>query len=1258
MSTDSARQSWKIGNLSSPIHVATLVFLVGLMSYFASLLGSSLRVPPRMISPLWPGNALLIAVLLLVPRKIWPALITVALGVFLLTGLQAGVPIATVSWLILGDLVEVLIAAFGVSSSFNQSPRLNTTNALARYSFFAVGLAPLASAFLGATSGFHANYWLYWKIWFFSEVLALLILAPAVLSFVNVWESWAQKSGAYFIEAAASFTSTMFLAYFLFIFSGRNTPPALLYSLVPFLLWSALRFGSVGITASMILIAFVSLWGAAHGRGPFTALGPLTNVLSLQLFLLFIATPFMVLAVLVQEHRQAEQALRNSEEKFSKAFRESPMEVIGRTTFDISIWVDPTHRLEFVNRLLAGGVIRNLEIRYCRKDGAQRVALGSAELIEIGNEPCVLSVIADITERKQAEEALSLANDRLRLAMESGRAVGWEWDIRSGRAVRFGDLHSVYGIPSETCCGQIEDFYQRVHPDDRQRVAEAVAEAQRDHKPYAAEFRIIHADGTLRWLAARGNFYYAPNGSAERMLGTAMDVTERKHAEERLREYEKAIESAEEMIAVVDREYRYVIANHAFLSHGNMTRDQVVGRRVSEILNEGVFETVVKEKLDDCFQGRVVRFEMQYIYPGLGKRDLFLSYFPIEGPTGVDRAACILQDITERKQAEQALRQTKEELVEAQRVAHLGSWQWDVTIGAITWSKELYRIHGLDPTLPAPSEKELAKHFTPESWNQLSLRMREMVQMGSVQEFDLEVVRPDGSRRWVSTRGEAVRDNSGRVTLIRGIVRDITERKQIEDELHESQNRLRAVVASAMDAIIAINEEQRIVLFNVAAEKMFGCSASDAIGSSIERFIPERFRAGHRVHIRHLGDTGVTNRSIGTLLYGLRANGEEFRIEASISHIRSDGKRLFTVIIRDVTARLQAEESVRESEERFRLVANTAPVMIWMSGPDKQCNYFNQPWLEFTGRSLEAELGNGWAEGVHAEDLKRCLDIYTRSFDQRESFKMQYRLRRHDGEYRWVLDIGVPRFNPDSSFAGYIGSCIDITDRKLAEEALADMGRRLIEAHEEERSWIARDLHDDINQRIALLAIELEQLKQNLPESAVDSHDHIRQLGERLSDVGKDIQALSHRLHSSKLEYLGIVAATSSFCKELSEQQKVEIDFSHSGILRSVPKEISLCLFRVLQEALQNAVKHSGVRRFRVELHGTSGEIHLSVSDSGVGFDPAAAISSRGLGLISMQERVHLIDGDLAIESQPSGGTRIRVRASLKTRKSLEQAAG
>jgi PAS domain S-box-containing protein len=299
----------------------------------------------------------------------------------------------------------------------------------------------------------------------------------------------------------------------------------------------------------------------------------------------------------------------------------------------------------------------------------------------------------------------------------------------------------------------------------------------------------------------------------------------------------------------------------------------------------------------------------------------------------------------------------------------------------------------------------------------------------------------------------------------------------------------------------------------------------------------------------------------------------------------------------------QSAHVVRESEERFRLVANKAPVMIWMAGTDRLCAYVNQPWLEFTGRPLDAELGNGWVEGVHNEDLKRCLETYSQAFGQRQSFEMEYRIRRNDGEYRWILHTGVPRFKPDGSFAGYIGSCLDITDRKLAEEALASVGRRLIEAHEEERTWIARELHDDIGQRIALLAIELKRCDHQAPGSVVDTQEYLQLACQRVYDLGEDIQALSHRLHSSKLEYLGLVTAAKSLCHELSEQRNVRIAFKHSDIPAAIPKEISLCLFRVLQEALQNAVKHSVDQNFTVEVHGTNEGISLIVSDSGIGFD-------------------------------------------------------
>jgi signal transduction histidine kinase len=239
-------------------------------------------------------------------------------------------------------------------------------------------------------------------------------------------------------------------------------------------------------------------------------------------------------------------------------------------------------------------------------------------------------------------------------------------------------------------------------------------------------------------------------------------------------------------------------------------------------------------------------------------------------------------------------------------------------------------------------------------------------------------------------------------------------------------------------------------------------------------------------------------------------------------------------------------------------------------------------------------------------------------------------------------------FDEQGTLQRMIGMVANITERKLAEVALASVSRKLIEAQEQERSRIARELHDDIGQRLALLAVKLAQLQQNPPNSS-ELPSCIGELQKQTSEIAADIQSLSHELHSSRLQYLGIAAAIKGFCREFGEQQKVEVDCKIHDLPIPLSPDISLCFFRILQEALQNSAKHSGVRYFEVELWGTSDEIHLTVSDSGAGFDVDAAKASRGLGLISMEERLKILNGTLSIESQIHSGATIHARVPFST---------
>ena len=309
-----------------------LVCLVAVLSYFAPRLQSALMRNLQGAWPLWPGCAILAALLMLVRTRIWPALILVSFAGFILFDLHVGVPLASIVWFICADTIQVLIAAIGVRYSLGRAPRLKNVNSLAKYGFFAVFLAPFVAAFVSA-QGIPGNYWTSWRVSFFSEVLAFITLTPAILSWFGEGPAWLQEPRAHHFEFAALTVMTVLFGYFAFAAHAMSNSPALLYSLVPFLLWSGLRFGSIGITSSMIVISFLSVWGLVQGRGPFMALGPENGMLALQLFLISAALPFLILTAVVEDRKLAGEQLASLSGKLIEA-QEEERKRIARDVHD------------------------------------------------------------------------------------------------------------------------------------------------------------------------------------------------------------------------------------------------------------------------------------------------------------------------------------------------------------------------------------------------------------------------------------------------------------------------------------------------------------------------------------------------------------------------------------------------------------------------------------------------------------------------------------------------------------------------------------------------------------------------------------------------------------------------------------------------------------------------------------------------------------------------------------------------------------
>lgn len=354
--------------------------------------------------------------------------------------------------------------------------------------------------------------------------------------------------------------------------------------------------------------------------------------------------------------------------------------------------------------------------------------------------------------------------------------------------------------------------------------------------------------------------------------------------------------------------------------------------------------------------------------------------------------------------------------------------------------------------------------------------------------------------------------------------------------------------------------------------------------------------------------------------------------------------------------RRKTEAELKRSENKFSKSFRQSPLAVIITRlRDSYLLDVSESFEQLTGWQREEVIHKMAPEFDLWMNAERRAEFVNKVQAQGRVSNLEVLIRRKDGQTRTML-LSAELIEMDGERCA-LSVVADITERKLVEDALSNVGRKLIEAHEEERRWVARELHDDLNQRLALLAVNLDVLNRELPPSASNAIVHTAEIKHQIRELGMDVQALSHRLHSSKLEYLGLSAAAGAFCREFSDRKQIPVDFRCENIPRSLPEEVSLCLFRVLQEALQNAAKHSGSQKLQVSITLEADHLRLTVSDFGSGFNMEDALKTPGLGITSMRERLKIVDGELRIDSRSGCGTVVSARVPYHEKSVVARAA-
>jgi PAS domain S-box-containing protein len=840
--------------------------------------------------------------------------------------------------------------------------------------------------------------------------------------------------------------------------------------------------------------------------------------------------------------------------------------------------------------------------------------------------------VYDVTQKVELRQQIAESADRLQMATEGTKLATWDLDLGTSTIIHSAQLAEFFGYDRNTKISHAQMRLQ-IHPDDVRNIVEAAFDKAMETGVYAYEARVVRPDSSICWVKTIGKVYFDAKNKPLRMLGTMMDITDQRLQDQKLSRLAAIVQSTSDAIIAINLDRIITNWNDSAERIFGYTEAEIIGRPITTLIPENLWyqeDEIIHKILQDQ---PIEHLQTKRKHKKGMLIDISLSISPIKDSQGnIVSVSKIARDISKQKRIERLISDNEEKLKILVEASELGTWELGIKERYLEHSPRYLNFLGYDET-ENPSHEELKERIHPDDRKTRDLAFEQAYKSG-VLHYTSRLIWRDGSLHWIEVRGKVLYDDHKLPLKIIGTVRDLTDEKRKQQNIEESELRLRTAALSSELGTWDFDPKTDMMRWDDASRKLFGVDKN--IPVTVELFW-EKMHPDDR--------PAALARMVDALNPAIASNYEsEYRIAGlpnnELRWIHAKGKAFFdenntpyhfSGTVLDITEKRMALEELKDSEQKFRLLADSMPQLIWTGDVTGTLNYFNQSVYDYSGLSPEYMAEKGWLEIVHADERDENVRLWTESVSTGNDFLFEHRFKRHDGEYRWQLSRAIPKRDAAGKIQMWVGTSTDIHDQKAfakdlelkVQERTKDLqqaNQELERMNEELASFAYVSSHDlqEPLRKIQTFANRIAE-KEVLSDSGKDYFRRMQDAAHRMHLLIEDLLAYSRTSTTEKVFELtdlnALVGEVSHDLEQVIREKKACIDISRLPQLMIIPFQFRQLFTNIISNALkfskQDVPSHITISAEEVKGTGNANEAdhdkaywHISIKDNGIGFSP------------------------------------------------------